>query len=151
MVHQNRGKHKNEASLEELIRENSMKKRGLVLTCRMARGTRLAEIEVILGKKSGENLKTLLGFQGCWVAGALDQGLSLRLFELSCCSLVIRTEWRKERHEGVVPRLLSDSAWGGLCETCSTLELNAVYCHVLSLLSLTLLMSPIGWSTYNRL
>lgn len=27
MVHQNRGKHKNEASLEELIRENSVKKR----------------------------------------------------------------------------------------------------------------------------
>lgn len=68
MVHQNRGKCKNEASLEELIRENSMKKRGLVLTYRMARGTRLAEIEVILGKKSGENLKTVArisGLPGC--------------------------------------------------------------------------------------
>lgn len=83
-----------------------MKKRGLGLTCRMARGARLAEIEVMLGKKSGETLKLLLGFQSCPAARALDRGLFLRLFELSCCSLVTRTEWRNEGHEGVVPEVV---------------------------------------------
>lgn len=104
-VHQNRGQHKNQASLEELIREFSEEER-VRPDCRMARGAHLAEIDVMLGKKSGGTLKLLLGFQGCRAAGALDRGLSLRLFELSCCSLVTRTEWRNEEHEGVVPEVV---------------------------------------------
>lgn len=151
MVHQNRGKHKNEASLEELIRENSVKKR---VSPDVQNGQRNMP-----GWDRGDIRKEKWGKpeNRCWDfrAAGLPEPWT-EACPLGCLSSAAALRWPEQSGgrrgtRGLSQRLLSDSAWGGHCETCSTLELNAVYRHVLSLVSLTLLMSSVGWSTYDRL
>lgn len=62
-MHQNRGKHKDEASLEELIREFSEEERVRPDSAEWPEEHAWLR-DVMLGKKSGRNLKTVARISG---------------------------------------------------------------------------------------